>query len=337
MPEAGTQSRVENSSSFPQKTLSGCHFSNPLTPPVAAPLKARSVPSRPLVRGDPAHINHYNNRPYQVQGIVPWTGRPPVLRGPQPTCVIPTIEPDGTVIPREQRVSPGLGLYETPKVYVDAKLQPLKDNDAFNTSGAGMRRRSHNAGQAAAAVPATEPHPRMQWFHYLIHFTPIDNSPGVSESDEDGEGSSGDGDDYDDDESAFASEVTTVATPRPAVLVPVVAVPMAVRLSRNNGDGEGSEQSNGSRAPRPHDAGGPRLHRNHLPPTVPSSHRAPTEQAMYGYHGEPRTASDRSSSQQQLQLSGQVMSTSSLRKAEVQPPSPGPDRRSYSWGSGGSL
>lgn len=345
--EIGTQSRVENSATFPHKMLSDQRFTNPLSPAVPSTAAA----PRPLVKGDPEHINRHNNRPYQVQGIVPWTGRPPVLRGPQPMCVVPTIERDGTVIPREQRVSPGLGLFETPKIYVDAPVPGTAGTkgSAVPFFGAKMRRRSRTgsvAGSANSSVfggttaPATVAQPRLQWFHHLIHFTPIENSPGVSETDEEAEETSWQEEEeaeVEDGASVCPSEVPTVAMPHAGMVASVVAVPLAVRRHNDGGaQQETSVRSGGSRAPRPHETGGPRLHRD-LPPPVPAANRTTVEQGAFGYYGAPVSQAEQNmQQQQQLQLSSHGASIPSLHEAEVPCSPQDPLQRTYSFGSRGS-
>lgn len=53
------------------------------------------LPGTPSVFGDPTKINRYSNQPYTAKGVVPWTGNPPVLRGPQPGDMEPNFPEDG--------------------------------------------------------------------------------------------------------------------------------------------------------------------------------------------------------------------------------------------------
>ncbi|KAL7698270.1 hypothetical protein N2W54_002157 [Lotmaria passim] len=312
-------SPAKSGGSWAQRSVGGPRCTNPLS--LSSPKS--SVRAVPLVAGDPEHINWYSNQPFQVNGVVPWTGRPPVLRGPQPTCVVPTIERDGTVIPREERVSPGLGLFETPKIYIDVPM-PLPSADTQGASGNGqaslhekVRRRSKMSGVAA-------PQERLQWFHQLIHFTPLEHSPAITESDEsDAE--------KEDDESAFSIDVHTDAAPQTAAVTPVVAVPVEVRKYGEVGTTR-RMQSSSSRAPRPQAMSGPVLHRT-LPPTV-LTHSCPSSgDAAFALN----SGAIPVAGSPQYQLSAQALSSSSTAEAKVPSPLSDPAYYTYSWRATGSI
>ncbi|TPP42498.1 hypothetical protein CGC21_10915 [Leishmania donovani] len=165
--------------------------------PLALPSAHSPKRAPPPVAGDPAHVNNFNNRPYVHNGIVPWTGRLPVLRGPQPACMIPTITKEGKVIPREQRVLPGLGLVETPIIPITLPAPPSLSPKtgtaaAFTRAKEFVRskvlRRLRGAKSAeeeqAAAVAAMKDQPAVQWFHHLVYFTALGRSPEISSLDE---------------------------------------------------------------------------------------------------------------------------------------------------------
>lgn len=165
--------------------------------PLALPFIHSPKRAPPPVAGDPDQVNNFNNRPYVQNGIVPWTGRPPVLRGPQPACMIPTITKDGKVIPREKRVLPGLGLLETPIIPITLPAPPSLPPKtgaaaAFTRAKEFVRakvlRRLRGAKSAeeeqAAAEAAMKDQPVVQWFHHLVYFTALDRSPGISDLDE---------------------------------------------------------------------------------------------------------------------------------------------------------
>ncbi|AYU81481.1 Mucin-like glycoprotein, putative [Leishmania donovani] len=176
--------------------------------PLALPSAHSPKRAPPPVAGDPAHVNSFNNRPYVHNGIVPWTGRPPVLRGPQPACMIPTITKEGKVIPREQRVLPGLGLVETPIIPITLPAPPSLSPKtgtaaAFTRAKEFVRskvlRRLRGAKSAeeeqAAAVAAMKDQPAVQWFHHLVYFTALGRSPEISSLDESDADESGKHDD----------------------------------------------------------------------------------------------------------------------------------------------
>ncbi|CAG9579447.1 hypothetical_protein_-_conserved [Leishmania major strain Friedlin] len=165
--------------------------------PLALPSAHSPKRAPPPVAGDPAHVNNFNNRPYVQNGIVPWTGRPPVLRGPQPACMIPTITKEGKVIPRAQRVLPGLGLFETPIIPITLpappSLPPKTGTAAAFTRAkefvqSKVLRRLRGAKSAeeeqAAAEAAMKNQPVVQWFHHLVYFTALSRSPEISSLDE---------------------------------------------------------------------------------------------------------------------------------------------------------
>ncbi|KAK7201537.1 hypothetical protein NESM_000217700 [Novymonas esmeraldas] len=206
------------------------HQRNPLKPS----LEDSPRRSPPTVTGDPAHVNTFNNRPYVQDGIVPWTGRPPVMRGPQPACMVPTITKDGTVIPREQRVLPGLGLLETPIIPINPPTLPLslprsrspgvvtrvKDILLFKA----MRRRLTGAAakEHAASTAGAAEAPVLQWFHQLVYFTPVENSPPLSQLGDDPNSETGER--HDDDVDTVAAGVT----------VPAAAVPTSAAVSKSS-------------------------------------------------------------------------------------------------------
>ncbi|KAI5688006.1 hypothetical protein MNV84_06387 [Leishmania braziliensis] len=216
---------------------------NPLAPPfVPSP---KSAP--PLVAGDPAHVNTFNNRPYIQNGIVPWTGRPPVLRGPQPACMVPTITKEGEVIPRERRVLPGLGLFETPIIPIALpvpSLPPPKTGAAAAVARAKalfqskvLRQFCGSASaeeEQAVAEAAKRDQPVIQWFHRLVYFTALANSPEISGLDES---------DTDKSETQYADEDTAAV---------VVAVPTC---TADSGASDGAH----AKPPLPATAGTPQL------------------------------------------------------------------------------
>ncbi|CAJ1031824.1 hypothetical protein, conserved [Leishmania lindenbergi] len=216
---------------------------NPLAPPFVP--SAKSAP--PLVAGDPAHVNTFNNRPYIQNGIVPWTGRPPVLRGPQPACMVPTITKEGEVIPRERRVLPGLGLFETPIIPIALPAPsspPPKTGAAAAVARAKALFRSKVLRQfcgsasaeeeQAAAEAAKSDQPVIQWFHRLVYFTALANSPEISGLDES---------DTDKSETQYADEDTAAV---------VVAVPTCTAAS-------GASDGAHAKPPLPATAGTPLL------------------------------------------------------------------------------
>ncbi|KPA74490.1 hypothetical protein ABB37_09157 [Leptomonas pyrrhocoris] len=306
-----------------------------------------SVRAMPLVAGDPAHVNRRSNCPYQVNGLVPWTGRPPVLRGPQPMCVIPTIERDGTIIPREKRVSPGLGLYETPKIFLDphpasssspppssygSRAALTKLSNLFNKK---VRRRSRSASTAAA------PEPR-QWYHQLIHFTPLEHSPDTSQSDVSEAQTV-----VKEDDTEFTNDADTIAAPRvgsSAAAARVVAVPLNVRKYSESTAAPNAE-GGGNCAPRPQEMNRPVLYRLH-PPTEPANSRRHSAAADFGEYGEAAFGEYGEAAfgeyggaacalhYSQSRLSAQAASSSSIREAEVPPPLDDPVGHNYSWRSG---
>jgi hypothetical protein len=313
--EVVAQPLPEPNSFLQPSSLSGKRHVNPFSLS-SNPSSMRAVP---LIPGDPHHINRYSNRPYQVNGIVPWTGRPPVLRGPQPNCVVPTIELDGTVIPREQRVSPGLGLLETPKIYIDPHPTAAPSHDTCTAPRKGgfllnakvWRRFKMRVGATKRTRTTTTtkaPQERLQWFHQLIHFTPLAHSPPLTESDKsDTENVDGDGD-------AFVSDVDTAAASQVAAVVPVISVPPEIR-KRGEGSTARSADSSSHRAPRPQEMSGPVLHRAPPPAGSLSSHP---------FSGEVVFGHDSKIEVPQQQLAAQALSSSNARKAKVPSPLSGP-------------
>ncbi|KAG5496004.1 hypothetical protein JIQ42_02889 [Leishmania sp. Namibia] len=164
--------------------------------PLALPFLHSPKRPPPPVAGDPAHVNNFNNRPHVENGIVPWTGRPPVLRGPQPACMVPTITNEGQVIPREQRVLPGLGLFETPIIPATPPVPPplpktgvlaafARVKELFRAKMLSRFRGPMPAEAEQAAAGATRrDQPVIQWFHHLVYFTAVDKTPEISDLDE---------------------------------------------------------------------------------------------------------------------------------------------------------
>ncbi|GET91271.1 hypothetical protein, unknown function [Leishmania tarentolae] len=161
--------------------------------PLACPSVTSPKRGLPPVAGGPAHVNNFDNIPYAENGIVPWTGRPPVLRGPQPACVIPTITKKGKTIPREKRVLPGLGLSETPIIPISLPSPPApppkkgvtatftRAKEFFRVKVLGGRKRT---AEEEAAEGAAEDKPVIQWFYNLVYFTAVDKSPEISSLDQ---------------------------------------------------------------------------------------------------------------------------------------------------------
>ncbi|KAG5471817.1 hypothetical protein LSCM4_03374 [Leishmania orientalis] len=164
--------------------------------PLALPFLHSPKRPPPSVAGDPAHVNNFNNRPHVENGIVPWTGRPPVLRGPQPACMVPTITNEGQVIPREQRVLPGLGLFETPIIPATPPVPPplpktgvfaafARVKELFRAKVLSRFRGPMPAeAEQAAACATRKDQPVIQWFHHLVYFTAVDKTPDISDLDE---------------------------------------------------------------------------------------------------------------------------------------------------------
>ncbi|KAG5472160.1 hypothetical protein CUR178_02835 [Leishmania enriettii] len=185
------QASVQQVSESGVLALHGHRSPNPLALPFL------HSPKRPLppVAGDPAHVNNFNNRPHVQNGIVPWTGRPPVLRGPQPACMVPTITNEGQIIPHEQRVLPGLGLFETPIIPFTLPVPPplpktgvlaafARVKELFRAVLSSFRGPMPAEAEQAATDATRKDQPVIQWFHHLVYFTAVDKTPDISDLDE---------------------------------------------------------------------------------------------------------------------------------------------------------
>lgn len=174
-------SKVENPLESPP--LSATRDDTPASAAENFPPCVADQPALPILApGDPNHINRYTNRPYTVDGIVPWTGRPPVLRGPQPPCMVPTYTRDGKEIPREERVMPGPLLYETPLAPSECPPSP-KRITARQRLQNKWRVRFHMKPFTDTVYPAP---PR--WFDVLSDARWLPESPDISDfSSNDGE------------------------------------------------------------------------------------------------------------------------------------------------------
>lgn len=189
----------------------GKGFENPLSPGGSGPANGdatdaddfppcvATLPALPILSpGDPQHVNTSTNRPYTVNGTVPWTGRPPVLRGPQPSCVVPTFTEDGREIPREERVQPGPGLFETPPA-TSAMPRPPKLLTRKQRFQNKWRARFGMKPFEDVVYPAPAPWYKNLSYARWLPFSPVmsedgDGSDGGSGgSDSDGSDSDGDG------------------------------------------------------------------------------------------------------------------------------------------------
>lgn len=132
------------------------------------------------MKGDPEHVNTKNNRPYTSGGVVPWTGAPPVLRGPQPTCVIPIRTPEGEELPRHLRVQPGKSLYDTPQIPITVVSRDIKCKQGTIAKIRNFLLRRPTPVEICREANLYEP-----WYKNLIHFNAVEESPPPTDDDDD--------------------------------------------------------------------------------------------------------------------------------------------------------